>query len=231
MNTIGNVQANNSAYSNQETKVTSNTAKSTTTTENLSSDSFNAVLYEESDSNAKVATYTPDMDKVRAMQEETDNRLIDLLSKTISGSTLKQLGGIRGFIAKFQSGEIKAEDVDFEITDEAVAKAQEETAVDGYWGAEQTSDRFLEFAQALSGSDPSKADMLLDAVKEGYKMAEDIWGSELPQLSQDTLEMTIKKFEAWRDSTDYDPSQSITTDETTDTILGQALAAQDDVTD
>ena len=40
-------------------------------------------------------------------------------------------------------------------------------SVNGYWGVEKTSDRILDFAKALAGNDPSKAQKLLDAFKEG----------------------------------------------------------------
>lgn len=166
-----------------------------------------SAVYEKSTEEPE-ATYTADMDKVIAMKEETDERLIDLFRNMVKGGTLKQIGGLRGFIAKIKGVEAKdlesvdpQEVVEFEveITDEAVQKAQADVAEDGYWGAEAVSDRFLEFAVALSGDNPEKADMLLDAVKAGYEAAEEIWGSELPQLSQDTLALTIEKFEAWRD--------------------------------
>ncbi len=162
------------------------------------------------------------MEKVLAMKEETDQRLVDLFRNTVKKGTLRQLGGLRGgFIQRFrgaiEDGDLKSVieleakesvEIEFEITDEAIAKAQEDVAPGGYWSAESTSDRFLEFAIALSGDDPSKANMLLDAVKEGYKLAEEIWGGgELPELSQNTLQMTIDKFEAWRDGVESLPSE------------------------
>ena len=36
--------------------------------------------------------------------------------------------------------------------DATIAQAQQEISDDGYWGVEQTSDRIVEFAKALSGS-------------------------------------------------------------------------------
>ncbi|VDN49176.1 conserved protein of unknown function [Petrocella atlantisensis] len=161
-----------------------------------------AVDYTTSDATAK-ANYKPDMDKVRAMKEETDQRLIDLFRDTVKGGALKQLGGLRGYLQRLINGESTEDDfaleLGIEITPEAIEKAKVDVAEDGYWGAKATSDRFLEFAKALSGGDPAKADMLLDAVKAGYEEAEAIWGSELPALSKETLDLTIKKFEAWRD--------------------------------
>lgn len=171
--------------------------------ESLKEDS--GVVYEKGD-DSKPATYSVDLDKVKAMKEETDLRMVDLFRSLVKKGTLSQVGGLRGFVETLQSrlAENKTEETpidpsEFEITEEAINKAIEETSENGYWGAEQTSQRFLDFAKALSGDNPEKANLLLDAVKEGYKQAEEIWGGELPKLSQDTLALTIKKFEAWRD--------------------------------
>lgn len=163
-------------------------------------------VFEKSESEKKV-TYKVDMEKVNAMKADTDQRLLELFSGTIKSGVLKQVGGLRGYLSKLINGEnideslLEEIGIEIEITPESIEAAKVDTAEDGYWGVEATSDRFLEFAQALSGGDPSKADMLLDAVKEGYTQAEEIWGSELPELSQNTLTRTIEKFEAWRDGT------------------------------
>jgi hypothetical protein len=87
-----------------------------------------------------------------------------------------------------------------QVDEETRLQAQKDIAEDGYWGVEQTSERLLSFAKALSGGDPSKADIMIEAVKEGFKQAEKAWGGELPQISRDTLDRTISKMESWRDS-------------------------------
>ncbi len=53
--------------------------------------------------------------------------------------------------------------------------AQADIAEDGYWGVEQTSDRILDFAKALSGDDPDKADAMLEAFKKGFEQATKSW--------------------------------------------------------
>ena len=84
------------------------------------------------------------------------------------------------------------------MSPEKIAQAQKDVAEGGYWSAEETSTRFLEFAQALSGGDPSKAEALKNAFIEGYKQAEEIWGGELPELSKKTYELTLDKFDNWK---------------------------------
>lgn len=197
-------------------------------TTSISLTTTEAAVYEHEDKEVLTNTgYKVDMDTINAMKEEAETRMIDLFRETVKNSSGKQLNGLRGFIATLKSGissyqdknnavnpmEIidsetldayKAlhDDLEIEITDESITKAQADVAENGYWGAKAVSDRFVDFAKALSGGDPSKADMLLESVKKGYEEAEEIWGSELPQLSKDTLAMTISKFEAWRDGTE-----------------------------
>lgn len=203
MSTIGNI--NNSQNNpnlkeldkkNKPDRTVDNQAKSQEKTETKAAD------YTSNEATVK-SSYKPDMEKVRAMKEETDQRMIDLFRNTVKDGTLKQTGGLRGYLQRLIGGESTDDDLalelGIEITPEAIEKAKVDVAEDGYWGAKATSDRFLEFAKALSGGDPAKADMLLDAVKAGYEEAEAIWGGELPALSKDTLDLTIKKFEAWRD--------------------------------
>ena len=85
------------------------------------------------------------------------------------------------------------------VDPEAVEKAQRDIAEDGYWGVEQTSERLVSFAKALTGGDPSKADEMMEAVKKGFEQATKAWGAELPDISKKTLEETIRKLEDWRD--------------------------------
>lgn len=85
---------------------------------------------------------------------------------------------------------------------DTIAQAKADVADDGYWGVEQTSDRFLSFAKALSGGDSGKADELLAAFKKGFEQATGAWGSKLPDISQRTYDATVKKFEAWKNGTE-----------------------------
>ena len=82
------------------------------------------------------------------------------------------------------------------------AQAQADIADDGYWGVEQTSDRILDFAKALSGNDPEKADLLLDAFKKGFKEATKSWGQDLPDISQRTYDAVVEKFNKWKNGTE-----------------------------
>ncbi|MBQ4060383.1 MAG: hypothetical protein IJD40_15850 [Lachnospiraceae bacterium] len=84
--------------------------------------------------------------------------------------------------------------------DPATAKqAQEDISEDGYWGVKQTSERILDFAKAISGNDPEKAEQMREAIKKGYESAADLWGGELPELSQKTYDAVMKGLDDWKE--------------------------------
>lgn len=85
------------------------------------------------------------------------------------------------------------------IDPETVTQAQKDIAEDGYWGVEQTSDRLVSMAQALSGGDASKADEMISAIKKGFEQATKAWGDDLPEICQKTIDAATKKLENWRD--------------------------------
>lgn len=83
----------------------------------------------------------------------------------------------------------------FTVDAETKAQAQADIAEDGYWGVNQTSDRIIDFAVALTGGDSSKLGKMLDAFKEGYAQAEKTWGGELPEISKQTYDAVVEKFD------------------------------------
>lgn len=82
-----------------------------------------------------------------------------------------------------------------EVDPETKAQAQADIAEDGYWGVEATSSRIIDFANALTGGDPSKIESMRDAFKKGYEQAEKTWGGKLPEISQKTYDAVMKKFD------------------------------------
>ena len=74
-------------------------------------------------------------------------------------------------------------------------QAQEDISEDGYWGVKQTSERILDFANALTGGDPDKIESMREAFKKGYEQAEKTWGGELPEISKKTYDAVMKGFD------------------------------------
>ena len=81
-----------------------------------------------------------------------------------------------------------------------IEQAKKDIGEDGYWGVEQTSDRLVSMAQALSGGNPEYADKMIAAIKKGFEQATEAWGDDLPDICKNTIDAAVKKMEDWRDS-------------------------------
>ena len=182
------------AYAQQTTGT--KTTKETKETTASKKDQDTAVVYEKSSANKTDSTKSNAaiIAQLKADAEARTAQLQSLVEKMISkqGQTLGTADDMWSFLAK---GNLKADP-------ETIAQAKKDVAADGYWGAEQTSERILSFAKALSGDDPYKAEELLNAFKKGYKEATKTWGGELPSLCSDTYDLVEKKFNEWMNSTD-----------------------------
>lgn len=151
------------------------------------------VIYEKSDTTSGVVTKKTDyamIEKLKADAEQRTAQLKSLVEKmmTKQGEAIGTADSMWRFLAKG----------DFTVDAATKAQAEADIAEDGYWGVEQTSERILDFAKALSGNDPEKADLLLDAFKKGFKEATKTWGDELPEISKRTYDAVVEKFEAWK---------------------------------
>ena len=89
-----------------------------------------------------------------------------------------------------------------------IAQAKEDISEDGYWGVNQTSDRLLDFAVALSGGDEENMKKMVSAVEKGFKEATKSWGKDLPSISNDTYSATMKKFDQWFSDNGYSTKTS-----------------------
>lgn len=152
-----------------------------------------AAVYEKSDSQ-KVEGVTKKKDnsaivaQLKADAEARYNQLIDIVRQSLGGQANKVFTAETGLKSLFEKVQVDAD---------IIAQAKADIADDGYWGVEKTSDRILEFAKALSGDDPSKAEELLSAFKKGFDKATKAWGDKLPDISQKTYDAVIEKFNKW----------------------------------
>lgn len=159
------------------------------------------VVYEsgsktESTTKGSQKTYKQDTQLVARLKADADARtsqLKSLVEQLISkqGTAIGQADSIWSFLAGGN----------FTVDAATKAQAQADIAEDGYWGVEQTSDRILDFAKALAGGDPDKADEMLAAFKKGFEQATKTWGGKLPDISQRTYDAVISKFDAWKTET------------------------------
>lgn len=195
MSTISNVTAAYAGSTSYESKTVvkkDNTGKKTETSRYTEQ----GVIYEKSTQTE--GNYKADNSAIiQKLKTDAENRTAqlrgiveDMMRK--QGTKIGQADSIWSFLA---SG-------DYTVSPEVKAQAQADIAEDGYWGVEQTSDRILEFAKALSGGDPEKADEMLAAFKKGFEQATAAWGKDLPDISSRTYDAVVKKFDAWKNGTE-----------------------------
>ncbi|MEG0963736.1 MAG: hypothetical protein RSF88_12895 [Lachnospiraceae bacterium] len=128
--------------------------------------------------------------RLKADTEARTSQLRSLVEQMMSGQG-NRIGqaddGMWKFLAKG----------DYTVTPQVKSQAQADIAENGYWDVTQTSDRIVEFAKALVGDDPKKAESMRSAFEKGFKAATKSWGSELPDISQKTYGAVMSKFDQW----------------------------------
>lgn len=128
-------------------------------------------------------------------------------SQDLSINTLENDGynQLRGLVANL----LKEQGIDFKVAigNEEVGinhisqeEAQELVSDDGYFGIEQTSDRIVDFAIAISGNDPSRIDAIRSGIQKGFDEALEAFGGSLPEISHNTYDAVNAKLDAWVES-------------------------------
>ena len=179
----------------QTSQSTASKAEENVTNNGTSTAEDKGVVYEPS--NEKVTdstkkTYTQNTDLVNKMKADAENRQKQLQS--IVEKLLGQQGqtyNIANDLWSILSGG------KLEVDEATRLQAQKDIAEDGYWGVKQTSDRILDFAKALTGGDPDKIEEMRAAFEKGYKQAEKTWGGKLPEISKQTYDAVLEKFDKW----------------------------------
>ena len=164
-------------------KTSAEEAKTTTTAEDT------GVITAAKTSSTK-KTYTPDTNLVNKLKADAENRASQLRSlvEQMMGKQANTYGNANDIWSFLRSG-------NFTVDPATKAQAQADIAEDGYWGVNQTSDRIIQFANALTGGDPDKIESMREAFKKGYAQAEKTWGGSLPEISQKTYDAVMEKFD------------------------------------
>ena len=190
------------ASTGSATKTTETKGKENSSSASKSSENFNetAAVYEKSSDKSESKTSSirnsrrnanVDNDAIiRQLQQEAQTRaqqLADIVNQSLSqqGMTFQKSQGLASIFENLT------------VSEDVRLQAQKDVAEDGYWGVNQTSDRIVDFAKALSGGDKSKAEELLAAFKKGYEKATKAWGKDLPELCQNTYAAVEEKFQNW----------------------------------
>lgn len=204
---VNSVSSTTPSYTAAQTAaVSADTTTSKTTDTASAKNNSQAAVYESSkdeDKNSTKKTYKKDtalVNQLKADAEYRQKQMEDLVHQMMSKQGMTYNNSTNIFQV-LKSGKLK-------VSPEVSAQAKKDIAEDGYWGVDQTSERLVSFAKALSGGDPDKADKMIAAVKKGFSQATKSWGSKLPDICQRTLDATMKKMEEWKNSNKNSSAES-----------------------
>ena len=191
---VNGITSGSEAYSTCAAASAKSATATTTDTEKKTNTATDAgAIYEPSKEDAAASTkktYKPDTATIAKLKADADARTEQLRSlvekmMTKQGETYGKANDIWSVLS---SG-------NFTVDAATKAQAQADIAEDGYWGVNQTSDRIIQFANALTGGDPDKIEAMREAFKKGYAQAEKTWGGSLPEISQKTYDAVMEKFD------------------------------------
>lgn len=210
-NANANVNANPNSTAGQAAVAAALFDNSTSTDDTTNVNANTAAVYESMATSTNAATYKPDPAKVQQMLDEMNNNtnsLKELVRKMLEKQASKnaiangtasddEMDKLMKAITGNNGKHVGQPAADVTVDDATRAAAQQDISEDGYYGVKAVTQRLMDFAGALSGGDPSKAETLRQAVQAGFKQAEDQWGGKLPQISQDTYDSVMKAFDTW----------------------------------
>lgn len=170
-----------------------NTNSKNSTTAEVSKAEDTGVIYEPSKNTKTTSakkTYTPDVNLINKLKADAEARTAQLRSlvEQMMGKQANTYGQANDIWQFLREG-------NYTVDPATKAQAQADIAEDGYWGVNQTSDRIIQFATALTGGDPDKIEEMREAFQKGFKQAEKTWGGKLPEISQKTFNAVMEKFD------------------------------------
>ncbi len=183
-----------SSLNSDITSAYAGSSKSAKTTSGKSSSygTDTAAVYEKSDEAKKASANSALIKKLKA---DTENRLSQMQNlvkemMTKQGQAYTNADSMWKFLA---SG-------NYTVDAQTAADAKDAISENGYWGVNQTSDRIFDFAVSLSGGDSEKMDKMLNAFKKGVEQATKSWGKDLPDISSQTYDAVLQKFDDYKNS-------------------------------
>lgn len=187
-NLISQIKGNSSSKDANTSEVANKTTEDT------------GVVYEPSSEATSTTSTTKsskvDSDTIAKLKADADARLSQL--KGIVEQLISKQSKAANTVSMWDQFRQGILDGSIEV-DEATAKqAQEDISEDGYWGVQETSTRILDFAKALAGNDPDKAEQMREAITKGFESAAELWGDELPEISQKTYDAVMKGIDEWK---------------------------------
>ena len=137
-------------------------------------------------------------DDVKEIKHEIASQAQDMMLKSIGlqSDTTMILGEGSQFDKNHAGFQSFLEDIGYEkgkpISELSQEEAAELVSEDGLFGIKQTAQRISDFVIQGANGDEGLLRAGREGMIEGFKMAEQMWGKELPEISQKTMQESLK---------------------------------------
>lgn len=126
--------------------------------------------------------------------------LFTMNSGDFASKNTEAQSGILDFLSgKEVKGQLSLKDIGYEgkpITELSKEEATDIIGENGFFGVDQTSKRVSDFVLSFSGDNLDTLERGREGIVQGFKDAEKMWGSELPQISYETQAKTLELIDA-----------------------------------
>ncbi|MDQ7045562.1 MAG: hypothetical protein Q9M32_06605 [Sulfurimonas sp.] len=132
-------------------------------------------------------------DAAEIREQITQNANDMMLKSTTVQSSL--VGKKDDFASQYEGFQSFLKDIGYEgkpLAELSQAEATELVSEDGIFGISQTSERIANFVISGASGDEDRFRAGRAGMIEGFKQAEKMWGGELPEISQKTMQAAIE---------------------------------------
>ena len=144
-----------------------------------------------------VAIKTNFSEKISADEAEDIRTQIKQNANAIALNSINVQAGASkdDFASLYENFQSFLKDVGYEgkpIAELSQSEAAELISEDGIFGIKQTSERIANFVIDGAGGDEDLMRAGREGMLQGFKEAEELWGGELPEISQQTMQKAIE---------------------------------------
>lgn len=127
------------------------------------------------------------------IQESAKNFVLESLKA--QNTTLRQAPKEGDFMADYEEFQSFLKEIGYNgksIAQLSKEEASKLVSEDGIFGIKQTSERIAAFVINGANGDEAKMRLGREGMLSGFKMAQELWGSKLPEISQVTMQNSVE---------------------------------------
>jgi len=133
---------------------------------------------------------------VKAIKEEIADQSKQIMQQSTTMQATLGSEEKDAFSKNYEEFQAFLEDIGYEgqsIAELSQEQAKELVSEDGFFGVDQTSQRMANFVIDGAGDEESLLRAGREGLIQGYKDAQELWGGELPEIAQKTLNNALEQ--------------------------------------